>query len=388
MKFDFTYYNPTKIYFGKTAMDNLVPELENYGKTVLFMYGKGSVKRSGLYDQVMNALKKAGKTIVELSGIKSNPSYTQLLEGARLVRENNVDLILAVGGGSVIDCAKGISVSAYCDSDPWQKYWIDCKDVDNKIVPVASILTMVGTGSEMNGGSVITNEEKMLKNGRVFPASVYPKFSILNPEYTYTVPEYQMTSGIFDTMSHLMEQYFSGTDDNTTDYVLEGIMRSLVHSAKIAMKNPTDYEARSNIMWCATIGLNTVTGVSKEQDWEVHMIEHQLGAYTDCAHGAGLAAISVPYYKYISEFGLKKFARFAKTVWDIDTKGMTDREAADKGIEALYGFIKEIKMPLTLKELGATKDMLPKIANSAVLGGGYKQMNAEDILKVLEACYE
>lgn len=197
-----------------------------------------------------------------------------------------------------------------------------------------------------------------------------------------------MASGIFDTMSHLMEQYFSGTDDNTTDYVLEGVMRSLVHSAKIAMKNPTDYEARSNIMWCATIGLNTVTGVSKEQDWEVHMIEHQLGAYTDCAHGAGLAAISVPYYKYISEFGLKKFARFAKTVWDIDTKGMTDREAADKGIEALYGFIKEIKMPLTLKELGATKDMLPKIANSTVLGGGYKQMNAEDILKVLEACYE
>ena len=388
MKFDFTYYNPTKIYFGETAMDNLVPELENYGKTVLFMYGKGSVKRSGLYDQVMDALKKAGKTIVELSGIKSNPGYTQLLEGARLVRENNVDLILAVGGGSVTDCAKGISVSAYCDSDPWQKYWIDCKDVDNKIVPVASILTMVGTGSEMNGGSVITNEEKMLKNGRVFPASVYPKFSILNPEYTYTVPEYQMASGIFDTMSHLMEQYFSGTDDNTTDYVLEGVMRSLVHSAKIAMKNPTDYEARSNIMWCATIGLNTVTGVSKEQDWEVHMIEHQLGAYTDCAHGAGLAAISVPYYKYISEFGLKKFARFAKTVWDIDTKGMTDHEAADKGIEALYGFIKEIKMPLTLKELGATKDMLPKIANSAVLGGGYKQMNAEDILKVLEACYE
>ncbi len=388
MKFDFTFYNPTKIYFGKTAMDNLVPELENYGKTVLFMYGKGSVKRSGLYDQVMNALKKAGKTIVELSGIKSNPGYTQLLEGARLVRENNVDLILAVGGGSVIDCAKGISVSAYCDSDPWQKYWIDFKPVDNKIVPVASILTMVGTGSEMNGGSVITNEEKMLKNGRVFPASVYPKFSILNPEYTYTVPEYQMASGIFDTMSHLMEQYFSGTDDNTTDYVLEGVMRSLVHSAKIAMKNPTDYEARSNIMWCATIGLNTVTGVSKEQDWEVHMIEHQLGAYTDCAHGAGLAAISVPYYKYISEFGLKKFARFAKTVWDIDTKGMTDREAADKGIEALYGFIKEIKMPLTLKELGATKDMLSKIANSTVLGGGYKQMNAEDILKVLEACYE
>lgn len=387
MKFDFSYYNPTKIYFGKKALDNLSTELSQYGSTVLLVYGKGSVKKSGLYDIVMNILRSADKTVVELAGIKSNPTYAQMLEGARLVRENHVDLILAVGGGSVIDCAKGISLSAYCKGDPWQRYWMDFEEVDNEIVPVGAILTMAGTGSEMNGGSVITNEEKMIKNGRVYPPNVYPKFSILNPEYTYTVPKYQMASGIFDTMSHLMEQYFSGEDDNTTDYIIEGVMRSLIHSAKVALNHPQDYEARSNIMWCATIGLNTITGLSKEQDWEVHMIEHQLGAYTDCAHGAGLAAISVPYYKYIYSYGMDKFVRFAKNVWDIQTEGMSANDAANAGIEKLKEFIQELGLPLTLRELGATEEMLPLIANSTVKGGGYKHMEAEDILNVLKACY-
>ena len=387
MKYDFCYYNPTKIYFGKEALGNLSGELSNYGKNILLIYGKNSVKKSGLYDEVIKILKAADKNVTELSGIKSNPSYSQLLKGASLVKENDVDLILAVGGGSVIDCAKGISVSAYCEGDPWQKYWVNFEPVTNKIVPVASILTMAGTGSEMNGGSVITNEEKMLKNGRVFPANVNPKFSILNPEYTFTVPKYQMASGIFDTMSHLMEQYFSGDDDNTTDYVLEGVMRSLIVSAKTAMENPTDYEARSNIMWCATIGLNTITGLSKMQDWEVHMIEHQIGAYTDCAHGAGLAAVSVPYYKYIMNDGIDKFVRFAKNVWDIDINGMTKEQAALAGLEKLDEFISLLELPKTLKELGASEEMLPKIANSTVLGGGYKQMTADDILNVLKECY-
>lgn len=387
MKYDFCYYNPTKIYFGKEALGNLSGELANYGKNILLIYGKNSVKKSGLYDEVIKILKAADKNVTELSGIKSNPSYSQLLKGASQVKENDVDLILAVGGGSVIDCAKGISVSAYCDGDPWQKYWVDFEPVTNKIVPVASILTMAGTGSEMNGGSVITNEEKMLKNGRVFPANVNPKFSILNPEYTFTVPKYQMASGIFDTMSHLMEQYFSGNDDNTTDYILEGVMRSLIVSAKTAMENPTDYEARSNIMWCAAIGLNTITGLSKMQDWEVHMIEHQIGAYTDCAHGAGLAAVSVPYYKYIMNDGIDKFVRFAKNVWDIDINGMTKEQAALAGLEKLDEFISLLELPKTLKELGASEEMLPKIANSTVLGGGYKQMTADDILNVLKECY-
>ncbi len=387
MKYDFTYYNPTRIHFGRDAIGHLAEELIHYGKNVLLVYGKGSVKKSGLYDNVLAILKQADKNVTELSGIKSNPSYTQLLEGARLVKEHQIDLILAVGGGSVIDCAKGISVSAYCDGDPWQKYWIDFQPVENKIVPVGAILTMVGTGSEMNGGSVITNEEHMLKCGRVFPAAVNPQFSILNPTYTYSVPRYQMASGIFDTTSHLMEQYFSGDDDNTTDYVIEGVLRSLIHSAKIAMQNPNDYEARSNIMWCATIGLNTITGLSKQQDWEVHMIEHQLGAYTDCAHGAGLAVISLPYYRMIAPYGIDKFVRFAKNVWGIDTDSLSKTEAAEAGIEKLRDFIKELELPLTLRELGATEEMLPKIANSTVLGGAYKVMTAEDILTVLKQCY-
>lgn len=388
MKFDFNYYNPTKIYFGKTALNNLKDELKNYGETVLLVYGKNSIKKSGLYDKVIEILKESNKKVVELAGIKSNPTYNQMMEGARLVRENNVDLILGVGGGSVIDCSKAISVSAYCDGDAWEKYWINFEEVNNKIVPVGSILTMAGTGSEMNGGSVITHEEKMLKNGRVFSPKVYPKFSILNPEYTYTVPKYQMISGIFDTLSHLMEQYFSGDDNNTTDYILEGVMEALIDNARVALKNPEDYEARSNIMWCTTIGLNTITGVSKAQDWEVHMIEHQLGAYTDCAHGIGLAIISIPYYKYIYKYGLDKFVRFAEKIWKVESKNLTKDEIALAGIEKLSEFIKELGIPTTLREVGATKDMLPKIANSSViLDRGYKKLTPDEILTILKEAY-
>ncbi len=387
MIYDFNFHNPTRVYFGRTAIDNLSAELANYGDNILLVYGKNAIKKIGLYDKVTDILKNAGKNVIELAGIKPNPSYSQLLEGARLVRENNVDLILAVGGGSTIDCSKGISVSAYCEGDPWQKYWVNGEAVDNRIIPVGAILTMAGTASEMNGGSVITNEEKKLKNGRVFGSDVYPQFSILNPEYTFSVSEYQMASGIFDTMSHLMEQYFSGEDDNTTDYLIEGVMKSLIHSAGIVMQNPTDYEARSNIMWCATLGLNYITGLSKTQDWEVHMIEHQLGAYTDCTHGAGLAAISIPYYKYICQCGLDKFVRFAKNVWDIDTDSVSREEAAAAGIEKLTDFVRLLKLPLTLRELGATEEMLPLIAESTIVGGGYKQMEAEDILTVLKNCY-
>ena len=384
---DFTYYNPTKIYFGKSSLENLEAELKNYGKNVLLVYGKNSIKRIGLYDEVIKTLEKCGKNVVELAGINSNPRYSQVLEGGRLVRENNVDLILAVGGGSVIDCSKAISVSAYAKGDPWKRYWIDFEPVDNKLLPVGAILTMTGTASEMNGGSVITNEDEKIKTGRVFDASVNPKFSILNPEYTYSVPERQMVSGIFDIFSHLMEQYFSGDDDNTTDYVIEGVIKSLIKSSRVAKKDPKNYEARSNIMWCATLGLNTITGVSKTQDWEVHMIEHQLGAYTDCPHGLGLAVISVPYYKYIYKYGLDKFVRYAENVWGVDAVGKTKEEVALEGIDKLAEFIKEMGIPATLRELGATEEMLPLIAKTTVKGGGYKQMDENDILTVLKECY-
>ena len=388
MNLDFTYYNPTKIYFGKDALQNLPAELAHYGNTVLLVYGKGSVKKLGLYDQVMEMLAQAGKTVVELPGIKSNPTYAQLQEGARLDAALDCDLILAVGGGSVIDCSKGISVAAYCEGDPWQRYWVDMEEVNNPIVPVGSILTMAGTGSEMNGGSVITNDEVKMKNGRVFEPDVYPKFSILNPEYTYTVPKYQMVSGIFDTMSHLMEQYFSGEDDNTTDYLIEGVMDSLIHSAREALQDPHSYQARSNIMWCATLGLNTLTGLSKTQDWEVHNIEHQIGAYTDCAHGAGLAVVSPHYYRYVAPYGLDKFVRFAQKVWKVDTTGMTKEQAAMAGIDKLAEFIQELGLPTTLRELGVTSpEMAAEIANSTYPGGGYKKLDTADIQEILKQAY-
>lgn len=387
MKYDFTFYNPTKLHFGKNAMEHLPEELANFGDSVLLLYGKNAIKKIGLYDEVIKILNACGKKVTELGGIKPNPSYSQVLEGARLVRENKVDLILAVGGGSVVDCAKAISVSAYAEGDPWQKYWIEFQPLDSEIVPVASILTMVGTGSEMNGGAVITNEEVTVKEGRVFPPEVNPKFSILNPEYTYSVPKIQMVSGIFDIMSHLCEQYFSGDDDNTTDYLIEAVMKSLINSARVAIQNPEDYEARSNIMWCATVALNRITGLSKTQDWEVHGIEHQLGAYTDCPHGLGLSVISMPYYRYIYKYGLHQFVRFAKNVWDVNGEGKSDDEIALEGITALENFSKELGIPSTLRELGATEDILEKIAYSVEEGGGYKKMTHEDILAVLKECF-
>ncbi len=244
---NFTYSNPTKLYFGKDALDGLRKELPRYGANVLLVYGGGSIKKTGIYDAVIGILKENGKTVTELSGVMPNPTLEKLYEGAALAKNTNADFILAVGGGSVCDYAKAVSVSAHCTEDPWEKYFINMEAVDNTIIPVGTVLTMVGTGSEMNGGSVITNRKTMRKIGRVFGEDVFPKFSIMNPEFTYTVPQYQMTAGFFDIMSHILEQYFSGDDDNTSDYIMEGLLRSLIPSSRIAVKTPKNYEARSNI---------------------------------------------------------------------------------------------------------------------------------------------
>ena len=387
MNLDFVYKNPTTIYFGKESMNNLKAEAANYGETIMLAYGKGSIKKIGLYDEVVSILKEAGKKVVELSGIMPNPTYAKVVEGVEIVKANKVDLILAMGGGSVIDCAKAISVSAYCEGDAWKKYWLEFQPVDNAVVPVASILTLAGTGSEMNGGSVITHEDMKLKMGRVFPAEVNPKFSILNPELTFALPEYQMVSGIFDMMSHLMESYFSGEDDVTTDYLIEGLLRSIIKSARVAIKDPKNYEARSNLMWSSTLAMNPIMGLSKAQDWQVHMIEHQIGAYTDCAHGMGLAAVSLPYYRAICIDGLEKFVRFASQVWGIDPAGKSKEECAFAGIDALESFCKELGIVINLKDLGATEEMLPLIANSTIILGNYKKLTQEEVLEILKTAY-
>lgn len=383
---NFSYSNPTKLYFGDDAQKNLGEELKNYGPKVLLTYGGGSIKTNGIYDEVLSVLRAAGKEVTELPGVMPNPTTDKLREGARLAREHDVDLILAVGGGSTIDYAKAVSVSAWLDGDPWQKYYLRQEEPDAglRIIPVGSVLTMVGTGSEMNGGSVITDHATKLKIGKVFGERVMPRFSILNPRYTFTVPQRQMVAGFFDIMSHIMEQYFSGTDDNTSDYLAEGLMRSLVHSSRIAVKNPHDYEARSNIMWTATWALNTLIGKGKSQDWMVHMLGQAIGAHTDATHGMTLSGVSIAYYRHILPYGLYKFARFATAVWGIPAEDKTDEQLADEGLEALLGWMKEIGVATEISSLGVTEDMLEGIADATfIMNGGFKVFTREDVLSVL-----
>lgn len=385
MNGNFVYSNPTKLYFGDNAISFLSDELKNYGPKVMLSYGGGSIKKNGIYDDVVRILKEAGKTIIEDPGVMSNPTTDKLMEGAKLARENDVDLILAVGGGSTIDYAKAVSVSAWCEENPWEKYYIRMEDVDNRIIPVGSVLTMVGTGSEMNGGSVITNPQQKLKIGMVFGDNVMPRFAILNPKYTFTVPRYQMVAGIYDIFNHICEQYFSGSDDNTSDYISEGLMRSVIHASRIAVKNPQDYEARSNLMWCASWALNTLIGKGKSGDWMVHMIGQAVGAYTDATHGMTLAAVSLPYYRHIMDGGLAKFARFAESVWGIDISGMSQKQAAQAGLAAMESWMKELGVVTRLRELGTTDDMLEGIADGTfLLDGGYKVLTREEVIQVLK----
>ena len=382
---NFIYSNPTKLYFGDDSLKYLADELKNYGKKVMLAYGGGSIKKNGIYDEVIKILNDCGKEVFEVPGVMSNPTVEKLYEGCKVAKENDVDLILAVGGGSVIDYAKAVSVSAHCNSDPWEKYYLHMEEPDNKIIPVGSVLTMVGTGSEMNGGSVITNHEQKLKIGHVFGDNVMPKFSVLNPKFTLTVPKYQMVAGFFDIMSHIMEQYFSNTDDNTSDYIAEGLMKSLIHSSRIAAKDPQDYEARSNIMWTATWALNTLIAMGKSTDWEVHMIGQAIGAYTDATHGMTLSAVSLPYYRYIMSSGLAKFKRFAINVWGVEANGKTDEEIASSGLDEMEKWMNDIGVVMNITELGVKEDMLEGIADATfLLDGGYRTLTHEEVIDILK----
>lgn len=383
---NFTYCTPTKLYFGKDALNGLNEELPKYGKNVLLVYGGGSVKKNGIYDKVVSVLKANGKEVFEDGGVMPNPTIEKLCDGVEKARKAKADLILAVGGGSVCDYAKAVSVSVNLDEDPWDKYFIRFEDVSCKIVPVGCVLTMVGTGSEMNGGSVITNHEQKLKIGHVFGENVYPKFSVLNPEFTFSVPRYQMISGIYDIFNHICEQYFSGTDDNTSDYIMEGMLRSVVHSANKAAENPTDYEARSNLMWSATWALNTFVAQGKTTDWMVHMLGQAVGAYTNATHGMTLSAVSLPYYRYILPYGTAKFARFAQTVWNVNPEGKTEKQVAAEGLDAMEAWMKKLGLVMNTTELGVTPEMIDGIAKSTlIMDGGYKVLTENEIKEILKA---
>lgn len=383
---NFSYCNPTKLYFGEGAVKFLNDELPKYGKNVVLIYGGGSIKKNGIYQTVIDILNQNGKTVTEIAGVMPNPTVDKLYEGVKIARDANADLLLAVGGGSVIDYAKAVSVSVNCNEDPWEKYYVRFEEPSCKTLPVGAVLTMVGTGSEMNAGSVITNPKAKLKIGKVFAdENVMPKFSILDPTYTLTLPHYQMVSGIYDIFSHILEQYFSGTDDNTSDYIAEGLMRSVIHSSLIANKNMSDYEARSNIMWTATWALNTLIAKGKTTDWEVHMLGQAVGAYTDATHGMTLAAVSMAYYKHIMPYGLAKFKRFAEKVWGVDPAGKSDEEVANEGLAAMENWMKELGLVMNITDLGVAPDMLEGLADATlIMDGGYKVLSREEVIDIFK----
>lgn len=383
---NFSYCNPTKLYFGDDSLNYLNTELPKYGKNVVLIYGGGSIKKNGIYNEVMKLLDENDKNVAEISNVMPNPTVNKLYEGIEIARNHHADLLLAVGGGSVCDYAKAVSVSVNCMEDPWEKYYLRFEEPDCETLPVGCVLTMVGTGSEMNAGAVITNTETKQKIGHVFAdEKIMPKFAILNPKYTLTLPHYQMVAGIYDIFNHICEQYFSGEDDNTSDYISEALMRSLLHSSRVANNDPQNYEARSNIMWTATWALNTLISRGKSTDWMVHMIGQSIGAYTNATHGMTLAAVSLPYYRHILPYDLQKFKRFAVNVWDVNPVGKTEEEVAQEGLNAMENWMRELGLVMNLSQLGATEDMLEGIANGTIImPSGYKVLEHDEIIKILK----
>lgn len=386
---NFIFENATKVFFGQGCVKEYLSCLSShYGRKVMLCYGGGSIKKNGIYEEVIGSLKKAGKEVIEFGGIMSNPTYAKVLEGAALAKEKKVDLILGVGGGSVMDCCKAISLAAAYDGDIWNDFWARPGIIDFDPIPLGVIVTVAGTGSEMNGGAVITNEALKVKTGRDYP-ECNPVFALLDPAYTYTVPKFQMVSGGFDILSHIMETYFSGPDeDNVSDDISESLMKGVIRDLRAAVINPEDYTARSNLMWESTMGENRIIKLGKHMDFECHQMEHQLGAYTDCNHGAGLAVLHPVYYRHIYRDGLVKFQRFAVNVWGISPEGKSADELALAGVEALADFVKELGLPTTLRELGVDEHMdLKRIADSCNLApGSYRKMTHEEILVIFKEC--
>lgn len=386
---NFIFQNATKVYFGKGCVKEYLACLTRNADTVLLAYGGGSIMRNGIYGEVTDILKKTGKTIVEFPGIMANPTYAKVQEGAKLVRENKVDLILAVGGGSVMDCCKAVSLASRYDGSIWDEFWARPGVIDFEPLPLGVIVTVAGTGSECNGGAVITNEEKKIKTGRDYP-QLNPRFALMDPTYTFSVPIHQMVSGGFDILSHIMETYFSEpNEDNVSDDIMEALMRSVIRNLRASIQDPKDYTARSNLMWDSTMAENRLIKMGKKCDFECHNMEHQLGAYTNCNHGCGLAVLHPVYYRHIYKAGLPKFVRFAENVWGIARDGKTDEELALAGIDALTDFIREIGLPATLRELGAKEEELKEIADSCGISqGSYKLMTHEEILEIFRECYK
>lgn len=381
---NFIYENKTKVYFGKGGVkEYLGCLLKNYN-TVMLTYGGGSVKKNGVYDEIIGILNSAEKNVVEFSGIMPNPTYAKVQEGAKLVRENNVDFILAVGGGSVIDCCKIVSAQAKTDEDIWENELVK-KKFPTEFIPMGAVVTASGTGSEMNAGAVITNETEKIKCG-LFGAQA--DFAFLDPTYTLSVQFEQVISGAFDTLSHAMETYFGKPNENNlSDDINEAVMRSVIRNMRVLLTDIENYNARSELMWASSMAENGILKIGKITDFQAHQTEHQLGAYTDCNHGKGLAVIHPVLYRHIYKDGVERFARFAKNVWGIYDKN-TEEETALAGINALENFIKEVGLPTKFSQMGIAEDTdFKAIANSAnITAGCCKKLTHEEILEILKEC--
>lgn len=383
MILDFTFENPTKLIFGENALDALPGELERYGPRVLLMYGGGSIKRNGVYDAVMDKLRD--KEVTEFGGVLSNPTADMLREAAKVVKECDADFILAVGGGSVCDLAKAVAASKGCPEDPWVYFYDKNLEPEWDMLPVGCIVTMAATGSEMNSIAVLMNKETTEKKGHHFLGEQgYPRFSILNPRFTMSLPEYQMVSGIFDTFNHLTEQYFAGEEAGPAEHMMEGLMRSVVESGRRALADPEDYSARSDLMWAATWALNDLFKAGRVLDFRIHKIGQTIAVFTNAAHGMSLSAVTLPYYRRMVPYGLHRFVRFAKYVWGLSGEGMTDEELAGAGLEAMADWMRELGVVMNITDLGVTPDMVDEIAEAIpILDSGYRKLTTEDIREIL-----
>ena len=382
----FTYSYPTKVYFGEKAAEKHLPaELAKVGPNVLLAYGGGSIKRNGIYDELLGILKDAGKTVTEFTGIMPNPTYAKVQEGAALAREKNIDFILAVGGGSVIDCCKIVSAQAKLDRDIWELEYTDHKQ-HTEFIPMGAVVTAFGTGAEMNNGAVITNEEKMLKSALW---GAFYSFAILDPAYTMTMPMKQVISGAFDSLSHSMETYMGFPREvNLSDEINEATQRNIIRNIRATLKDPQDIQARSELIWAAGMAENGILKIGKATDFQCHMLEHQLGAYTDCNHGQGLAVLHPVLYRHMMPEANHQFARLAVEVWGIEPAGKTEAELATDFVDALADFIREIGLPTTFAEMNIKEETDYKaIADSTVLTGGCaKKFTREELLEVLLEC--
>lgn len=387
---DFVFENRTKVYFGEKCVRKYLPELlADYGGTVFFTYGTGSVKENGIYDEVKWILESAGKKVIEFGGIRSNPTVAQMQEGLALAREADPDLILAVGGGSVMDCSKAISMGLRYDGDLWMDFWENAGVMDFDPVPLGVIVTMPATGSEVNGGAVLTHTGRKIKTDRDYPRA-NADFALMDPVYTMSMPLRQMRAGTFDILSHIMETYFSRPiEDNVSDDISEALMRGVIRDLRAAMKDPRDYQARSNIMWEASMAENRIIKMGKSKDFECHNMEHQLSAFTNCNHGEGLAVLHPAYYRHIVKDGPGKFGKFAVNVWGLKAEDYPDDlTLALAGIDALEAFIRELGLPQTLRELGIGDDLdLKAVADSCYTSAGaFRTIGHDEIYEIFLEC--